>query len=362
VRVTGLSVQSVTVPHPHPLVLGEGRIVHAIPHVLVRLRTASGAEGMGFSYRLAMRDTRPLVHALGVVGNALVGTEGESPHGFQDRLADAERLVSDREAARMAVSVVDIALWDAHGRELGTSIATLLGQRESTVPAYASGNLWRSAGPRELAEAITRHRAAGLNTFKMRVGGQASPEAEAERVAAAREAAGEGVLLADANFAWSAEQAVRMAQAFAPYRLGWLEDPVAHQDTDGLCAVRAAGGPPVCAGERCYTVQDALGLARSGGVDVLMLDPLRIGGITGWLDAARQAERAGLGVTAHLAPEVGVHLLSVIPNARWVEWLPATAPLFKRPLTPANGEIGVPREPGLGLEWDEQAVRGAIRR
>ncbi|MEK9659074.1 MAG: mandelate racemase/muconate lactonizing enzyme family protein [Chloroflexota bacterium] len=361
-RVTGVSVQSVTVPHPRPMTLGEGMVVHAIPHVLVRLKTASGAEGMGFTYRLAMRDTRAVVHAAGKVGHALVGAEGETPAGFQERLEAAERTVGGTEAGRMAVSVLDIALWDAYGREKGQSIASLLGAQRGSIPAYASGELWRSAGPKALGEAIARHRAAGFRIFKMRVGGQSSPEAEAERVSAAREAAGSGTLLADANFAWSGEQAAGMARLFAPHRLGWLEDPVGHGDTDGLRGVRSAGGPPVCAGERCFSVEEALGLVRSGVVDVLMLDALRIGGVTGWMRAARAATREGVGVTAHLAPEISIHLLAATQNARYVEWLPATAPLFKRPLHMREGDLLVPEEPGLGMEWDEAAVRGAVRR
>jgi L-alanine-DL-glutamate epimerase-like enolase superfamily enzyme len=362
VRVTGVSVQSVSVPHPRPMVLGEGLMVHAVPHVLVRLKMAGGAEGMGFTYRLAMRDTRPVVHAVWLVGRALVGAKGETPAHFQDLLTAAERTVDGTEAGRMAVSVLDIALWDAYGRERGQSIANLLGAQRGSIPAYASGDLWRSAGPRALGEAIARHRAAGFRIFKMRVGGQAGPEAEAERVQAAREAVGNGTLLADANFAWDSAQAEGMARLFAPHRLGWLEDPVGHADTEGLRGVRSAGGPPVCAGERCFTVEEALRLVRSGAVDVLMLDALRIGGVSGWMQAARAATREGVAVTAHLVPEVSIHLLAATLNARYVEWLPATAPLFRQPLQMREGDLLVPEGPGLGMEWDQGAVRGAVRR
>ncbi|MNC87257.1 Mandelate racemase [compost metagenome] len=95
--------------------------------------------------------------------------------------------------------------------------------------------------------------------------------------------------------------------------------------------------------------------ARS--VDIIMIDLMRAGGITGWLKIAGMAEAFNLPVVSHLVPEIHVHLIAAIPNGLTVEYMPWTFGLFEETPQPVKGELVVPKKPGLGLKFDEAALK-----
>ncbi len=356
-RVTRIDTFAVAVPHERPIRLSSRRRVEALPHVLVRVHTDVGTEGIGFAFRLTMQDVGPLLRTTETAAHAIMGIDPTRPETARESLQQRMTLDGSDKLASMAASALDIALWDITGKAAGLPIYKLLGGARDRVPAYSSGDLWREAGPDELRSAVARHVDAGFQAVKMRIGGAQTIEDEQARVAAVRESAGNGVIvLADVNQGWERQQAVEMGRMLADHGLGWIEDPVHHTDVDGLAQVAASLDTPVCAGEHCFSKEAALRLLGSRAVDILSVDVLRVGGITEWRKIAATAEAHGLPVTSHLSPEVSVHLAAGAPNATFVEWLPASAPLFRERLRLENGALVAPDAPGLGLEFDEVAI------
>ena len=138
--------------------------------------------------------------------------------------------------------------------------------------------------------------------------------------------------------------------------VAWLEEPVAADDLAGHAAVAAALDLPIASGENRYRASGLDGLLAAGGADVLMPDLQRVGGVSGWLEAAALARRYRRPLTPHLFPEIGVHLVAATPEATWVEWMPWAEPLLVEHVIVRNGQAYVPEAPGAGMAFNMTAV------
>jgi L-alanine-DL-glutamate epimerase-like enolase superfamily enzyme len=187
----------------------------------------------------------------------------------------------------------------------------------------------------------------------MKVGRE--PEADVERVEAARQAIGAAALFLDANGAYTPKQALAFAERFAEQDVTWFEEPVSSADFAGLRLVRerSPGGMDVAAGEYAYVPADFRNLI--GNVDCLQADATRCLGITGFLRAAALAEAHALDLSAHTAPSLHLHACLAIPRLRHLEWfhdhVRIERMLFDGFVEPVDGEL-VPdlTRPGHGIE------------
>jgi L-alanine-DL-glutamate epimerase-like enolase superfamily enzyme len=253
----------------------------------------------------------------------------------------------------MALSAVDIALWDLKAKLLGLPLAALLGPVRDEVPVYGSGGFC-SYTDAELGDQLAGWRAEGIARAKIKVGRE--PDRDVHRVRVAREAIGDDAeLYVDANGAFTARQALRLASRIAPLGVTWFEEPVSSNDRDGLRLVRERGpaGMDVAAGEYASTPGDFVALA--GVVDCLQADATRCGGVTGLLAAAAVAEAHELDLSGHTAPSVHAHALAALPRLRHLEWFHdhvlIERRLFDGFLEPHDGVLRPDRSrPGLGVE------------
>jgi L-alanine-DL-glutamate epimerase-like enolase superfamily enzyme len=221
-------------------------------------------------------------------------------------------------AGAMALSAVDVALWDLKAKLLGVSVASLLGPVHAEVPVYGSGGFC-SYSLGELAEQLGGWVAEGIPRVKMKVGRE--PADDLERVRAARDAIGpDAELYVDANGALSVKQALRFAERYAELGVGWFEEPVSSRNLDGLRLLRdrAPAGMDVAAGEYASTLLEFRDLVDV--VDCLQADVTRCGGITGLLAAAAVAEAHELDLSGHTAPTIHMQALTAVPKLRHLEW------------------------------------------
>jgi L-alanine-DL-glutamate epimerase-like enolase superfamily enzyme len=258
----------------------------------------------------------------------------------------------------LALSAVDIACWDLKGKALGRSVSALLGGLRDRVPTYASGALMRPHPIDYLAKAGPRLRDMGFRQMKMQCGSEPTLGASIERVRVMREAIGPDIdLMCDINQLWSVNQAIEVGRRIEPYQLFWLEDPTTHDDYPGLARIADALGTPIAAGEYHYGIVPFRHLLEHRSIDIVMIDLLRAGGITQWMKIAGMAEAFYLPVVSHLIPELHVHLIAAIPNGLTVEYMPWTLQLFEETPALQNGQLVVPSKPGLGLAFDQQAIK-----
>jgi L-alanine-DL-glutamate epimerase-like enolase superfamily enzyme len=264
------------------------------------------------------------------------------------------RNVGREGVAATAIAAVDMALWDAKAKLLGTSLAGLLGPQRPDVEAYASGG-FTSYTEDELRAALREYVAAGFRQIKMKIGDAAST---ARRVEVAREVLGCGhALFVDANGAFSPRHAVQMARALEPFDVRWFEEPCSSDDIDGLRFVRdrAPAGMDIAAGEYGYTSRGLGRFLSAEAVDVLQADATRCG-VTGFLQVAAMCEARAAPLSAHCAPAVHAHLGCVAATMMNVEYFydhaRVESMLFDGPWAPRGGKLAFDAtSPGLGVRF-----------
>jgi L-alanine-DL-glutamate epimerase-like enolase superfamily enzyme len=253
----------------------------------------------------------------------------------------------------LALAAIDTALWDIRGKAFGVPVARLLGGLRDKVPAYASGALMRTSPLKDVERAAAALADKGYTQMKtqMAVDGL-TPAQEIERIRVVRNAIGPDIaLMCDINQRWSVAEAISIASRIEDVGLAWLEDPTTATDHQGLAEITAALSMPVCAGEYLYGVEPHAKSLVHRSVDIVMIDVLRAGGITGWMKIAAMAEGFSRPVVSHLLPEIQVHTIAAAPNGLTVEYMPWTWRLFENPPMPVRGEMTVPSAPGLGLKF-----------
>jgi len=312
--------------------------------------TAGGVTGLGYTYA----DRATAVAVRDALAPVVTGQDAFATAALYARMVGRVRNVGRAGIAAMAISAVDVALWDLKARLLGAPLAAVLGWARRAVPVYGSGG-FTSYGVDRLQRQLGGWAAAGMKFVKMKVG--RDPAADPERVRAARAAVGDRVaLFVDANGAYSRKQALALAARFAEAGVSWFEEPVSSDDLDGLRLVRdgVGGQMDVAAGEYGYEPFYFRRMLDAGAVDVLQADGTRCGGVTGFLAAHALADAHGMPLSAHCAPSLHAQLGCALPRLRHLEYFydhqRIEGMLFDGAPSAHDGALAPdPGRPGLGL-------------
>jgi L-alanine-DL-glutamate epimerase-like enolase superfamily enzyme len=352
-KIERVRSQIVRLPADEPLADGKGIPGATRNIVVVKIATRDGIEGLGVTFFGAAM-TGALKVAVDELGALMIG---EDPHQVE-RIADKLRAAASTSGPgglfTLALSALDTALWDIRGKALGVPLAKLLGGFRDRVPAYASGALMRTQSLEEVATAAGRLVERGWTAMKTQLAlpGGTWPETEVERIRVIREIIGPDIrLMCDINQRWSVHEAISIGQRIEKYHLHWLEDVTTCDDYAGLARVTDKLTTPIAGGEYVYGIAPFRHMLEARSVDIVMIDLVRVGGVTQWLKVAGMAEAFNLPVVSHLIPEVHVHLIAAIPNGHIVEYMPWTRQLFEDPPMPHKGEMSVPSAAGLGLAF-----------
>jgi L-alanine-DL-glutamate epimerase-like enolase superfamily enzyme len=275
------------------------------------------------------------------------------PH-LHAALLYAVRNDGSRGIGAMAISVLDIALWDLKARLLGCSVSQLLGRAQTSVAVYGSGG-FTSYTNAQLTDQFTTWTNQGIRKMKMKVGSAAA--ADPARVKTARKAIGSGIeLFVDANGAYTTSQALALADIFAEQNVSWFEEPVSsdHLEQLHLIRQRAPSGMAIAAGEYGYDPFYFRRMLEAGAVDVLQADATRCRGFTGFLHAAAIAASFGCPLSAHCAPTLHMHVGCAVPALQHIEYfhdhVRIEQMLFDGFIAQKNGRLEPEiSRPGLGL-------------
>lgn len=319
--------------------------------VLVETRS-NGARGYGWTYgAAACADV-----ITGLLAEHAIGRSAFDVPAANEAMHRALRNAGRPGIGGYALSAVDIALWDLKARLLDLPLADLLGRARDTVPVYGSGG-FTTYDEKQLESQL--HGWVDQQTIprvKIKIGEAwgTREDRDLARVRQARHVIGpDAELYVDANGAYTAKQAIRLARRFEEHDVRWFEEPVSSDDLAGLARVRAATTAEVAAGEYGFTLPHFAAMAPA--VDCLQADATRCGGITVWLRAAALAQAHGLDLSGHCAPHVHTHAAAAVPNLRHLEWFHDHVRienlLFDGTLDPAGGQLHPGRNsgPGLGL-------------
>jgi mandelate racemase len=260
----------------------------------------------------------------------------------------------------IAASGLDMAAWDALAKAANLPLCVLLGGSVGPVKSYNSNGLWLQR-PSELAdEALELRDEGGFKGLKLRMGRQRAAD-DLAALETVRKALGDDVqLMVDFNQALDLAEALQRCHMIDDRGLAWIEEPVVYDNLDGYAKLAAELNTPLQIGENFYGPREMHKAIQKNACDLVMPDFMRIGGVTGWMRAAAIAGAAGIPVSTHLYPEVAAHMMRVTETAHWLEWQDWAEPILKRPYQIRDGLLHIPDVPGIGLDWDEEAVKAHL--
>ncbi len=351
--IRSLQVRAVQVPMRLPLQTSSGTIRTA-PLALIDLHTEEGVTGRTYLFCYTPLVLKPVCELLENLDAVLRGV-AVAPLEINRLLEARFKLLGIQGVVGMALAGIDMAAWDALARSAGLPLARLLGGECVGVQAYNScglGLIGADAAPAE-AEALV---AAGFAAIKVRLG-YAELATDLAVVRAVRAAIGDGVhLMSDYNQALTVPEAVRRVRALGDEGLYWIEEPCLAHDDAGHARVRVVSRSPIQIGENWWGPGEMATSLAAGASDLGMPDAMKIGGVTGWLQAAALAESAGMPISTHLFPEVSVHLMAATPTRHWLEYVDWASAVLAQPMEIQGGMATALDMPGTGIDWDEAAV------
>jgi L-alanine-DL-glutamate epimerase-like enolase superfamily enzyme len=347
VRVEDVTVAAYTVPTDRPE--SDGTLEWDSTTIVVVEVGAEGRQGIGYTY--GHQAVAQVVES--TLSPLVIGVDALSPPRAWAAMQAAVRNFGRQGLCAMAISAIDIALWDLRAKLLDLSLADSLGRFREAIPAYGSGG-FTSYTDAALAEQLRGWVERGCRRVKIKVGRE--PERDPGRLAAARGAIGSDVdLMVDANGAFDRRAAARWAERYAEHGVTYFEEPVPSDDLEGLRRLRdvVPAGIEVAAGEYAWDLFELERLA--GCVDVLQADVTRCAGITNLLRADGICRARGVPFSAHCAPQVSAHLCCAIERAEHVEYFHdhqrVESMLFEGVIKLEHGELRPDSaRPGLGIE------------
>jgi mandelate racemase len=348
--IAGVTAKAVVAPLARPVRTAVGNIP-AAPLVLIELATREGITGRAYVFAYTPTALAALHRLVGDIGAELVGMPA-APQTVMGHFDRRFRLIGWQGLVGMAVSGIDMALWDALGRAAELPVVQLLGGTLRPLDAYDSYGV---VDPNDDADVLAASVASGFKAIKTKCG-DGDLARDVATVRRVREIIGPDVrLMVDFNQALDVPEAIRRIKRLAEFDLHWIEEPVKAEDLAGHARVRTATGATIQTGENWWFPAGMAAAIAANASDHAMLDLMKIGGVTGWLSAAGLAETAGLPVSSHIFAEASAHVMALTPTAHLLEWLDLAGGVLAEPQQVVGGRI-TPRGPGLGLDWDEKAV------
>jgi len=348
--------------------------LHVKPNILVRVDTDEGITGCGECSPM----NGPLVaaHIEHALGQLVVGLDPFDVEAIVEKMFVATYKLAGQSMA-MAISGIEIALWDIMGKALGQPIYKLLGGAyRKQIPMYAS-SMRRDIAPvdeaKRLAELVEKH---GFKAVKVRVGStfgfdrDAWPGRSVELVREVRAALGDEIeIMIDGNSCYTAARAIELGRAVERYRVFHFEEPCPYWDLDSTAKVAKALDMPIAGGEQDWELRRFKEMLQKEAVDIVQPDLIKAGGFSVCKKVAALAEAFGCVCTPHQTQPFGtvanLHFAASTPNCRYfqeynIEPHPLRDSFFTESvLEVKDGCLTVPEGPGLGVEINPEILRRA---
>jgi mandelate racemase len=354
--LTVRAVRATPVEVPLNFVLGtSAEVVRMAPLLLIDLETEEGVTGRAYLFCYLRAAAPAMISLLGEVERL---TRGDlvQPETLWTKLAGRFTLIGVQGIVRMAMAGFDAACWDALAVAADVPLATFLGAERDSIPAYNSCGLGLRNDLGALADEADRLLVGGFRAVKLRLG-YPTVQADIAAVHAVRKRIGDNVeLMVDYNQALGVEEALVRGRALDEEGIYWLEEPIRHDDYAGTARLARELKVPIQIGEN-FSLPTAMTVALDQrAADYVMPDLERIGGVTGWRQAAQIAQSRDVRMSSHLFPETSAHLLAATPTSHYLEYVDWANVLLEQPLQIANGHAVLPSRPGNGMVWDHRGV------
>lgn len=344
--ITELSVQAVRLPIPTPHRTASGVIAES-PLVLTEIHTDAGVIGRSivFTYTpVALKPVADLIENMA----PLIEQKPLTPAALDQQLSAQFRLLGTQGLVGMALAAIDMALWDAHAKISNCNLVQLFGGNHQSIPAYGAIGFEGEKGSAATAELLVRE---GFTGVKAKIGYSSLAE-EKRVIAAIRSSIGDDVaLMVDYNQSLSPAEAIERIKTFNDAGLTWIEEPTLAHDYQGHAEITSATQTPIQSGENWWNSLDLQHALDANASDYVMLDVMKVGGVSGWLRANVMCQAKHKRVSSHLWPEISSQLLSLTANAHWLEYCDWWNPLLQSPLVLDKGFTVAQDHPGTGMDW-----------
>ena len=325
------------------------------PLILIDLFTEEGVVGRSYLEPYIVKSMRYLIPALQDLGEMLKGRR-VVPLEFYAAARKSLHFVGYEGLAMIAASGLDMAAWDSLAKAANLPLCVLLGGSVGPVKSYNSNGLWLKEPEAIAAEALELRDEGGFTGLKLRLGRDRVRD-DLKTIETVRETVGDDMqLMVDFNQGLDFVEALQRCHMIDELGLAWIEEPMVYDNMDGYVRLAAEIDTPIQIGENFYGPRELHKALQKNACDLVMLDFMRIGGVTGWLRAAAVAGTAGVPMSSHLYPEVAAHMMRVTETAHWLEWQDWADPILQKPYEIKGGLLHIPDVPGVGLEWNEDAV------
>lgn len=324
--------------------------------VFVELETDDGCKGLGYTYTIGTGGRAVLAMLRTDLLDRLIGRDPREIERTWNDLFWATHGTVVGAITSLALAAIDTALWDIKCRLANQPLWMLAGGARPSVPLYDTEGGWLQLSVDELVAGAKQSVANGWPGVKIKVGKPDAQE-DVERLTAVRAAIGPSThLMVDANQSMTVAEAKRRARLFEPLDLFWFEEPLPAEDISGHAQLTASTSLPIAVGESIYSISHFREYLAAGACGIVQVDVARIGGITPWLKTAHLAESFNVKVAPHFLMELHVSLAAAVPNALYVEHIPQLRRLTTSEITIENGHAVPSPEPGLGIDWDYEAL------
>ena len=350
-----IRARPVLAPMKLPLHTASGAIDQAAL-VLLDLDTTAGITGRAYLFAPSLAHLAPIVALVEALSEMLAGDEAV-PFEIEKKLRARHKLLGVHNIVLFAMSGIDMAAWDVVGQSLNQPLTTLLGGTPRPVRAYNSKGLGLMPLP-ALARQVKQLVDEGFDAVKLRLG-RSEARDDMDALCTVKNAIGDKLsLMVDFNQGLTVAEAIRRGHLIdAEGGVHWIEEPMRADDFAGCAKVAQAVRTPIQIGENFMGLEHMAQALAAGACDYVMPDLERIGGVTGWMRAAALAQGAGIEMSSHLFPEVSAQLLPVTPTGHWLEYVDWADAVLLEPLRIEKGFAMPSLRPGLGIAWDEKAVK-----
>lgn len=354
-KVKSIRTRAVGAPMKRPLATSTGAITVA-PLLLVDLLTDAGITGRSYLFGIGKQNLKPLAAIIEAMAQMLQG-DAVVPFEIEKKLRARHTLLGVHNVIYFAMSGIDMAAWDAFGQAQKLPLVRLLGGAPRPIPAYNSKGL--GIMPlKPLAKEATALVKEGFSAVKLRLG-RAHAVDDLAALRTVKQAIGPKVtLMVDFNQGLSVAEAIRRGRMIDEEGgVTWIEEPVRADDFAGNARIAREVATPIQIGENFMGPEQMAQALAAQACDYAMPDAQRVGGVTGWMRAAALAQAAGMEMSSHLFPEVSCHLLAVTPTCHWLEYVDWADAILEEPIRVKDGHARIPERPGVGMRWNEKAVR-----
>lgn len=324
---------------------------------IVTITDSDGASGTGYSYTIGTGGSSVMRLLADHLAPRVIGQDAQRIEAIWHDLEFATHATTIGAISALALAAIDTALWDLRCRKQGLPLWIAAGGAVDHRPLYTTEGGWLHIEESALVEDALAAREQGFRGSKVKIGRTHVAE-DYRRLAAIRAALGPDYeIMTDANQGFTVDEALRRAGRFADLDLAWIEEPLAADDLDGHIRLSNAVTTPIAVGESIYSIRHFREYMAKRACSIVQVDVARIGGITPWLKVAHAAETFDMPVCPHFLMELHVSLACAVPNGKYVEYIPQLDELTASRLTIENGMALAPSTPGIGVEWDNAAVK-----